>query len=76
MPEKPIYEREVKRLTDNDIQSAISYSESKWITGKISEWRDSKTVGLTLRITPGKVVWYIRRRDITVRLVPRHRGFD
>jgi integrase len=68
MPEKPIYEREVKRLTDNDIQSAISYSESKWITGKISEWRDSKTVGLTLRITPGKVVWYIRRRDITVRL--------
>ena len=68
MPEKPIYEREVKRLVDSDVQGAISYSESKGITGKISEWRDRKTVGLTLRITPGKVVWYIRRRDITVRL--------
>ncbi|MEH2560237.1 integrase [Bradyrhizobium algeriense] len=68
MSSKTIYERESRALTDNDVQSAISYSNSKWIIGKISEWRDTKTVGLTLRITPGKVVWYVRRREITLRL--------
>jgi hypothetical protein len=43
---------------------------SKWIVGKVAEWRDKKTVGLTLRITPGKAVWYVRRREITLRLGP------
>ena len=47
---------------------AITYSESKQIEGKVAEWRDTKTVGLTLRITPGKVVWYIRRREITLQV--------
>jgi integrase len=68
MPAKPIYERESRPLIENDVQSAISYSESKWIAGKVAEWRDTKTVGLTLRITPKKVVWYVRRREITLRL--------
>jgi hypothetical protein len=68
MPDKPAYERESRALIDNDVQSAISYSKSKWIAGKVAEWRDSQTVGLTLRITPGKAVWYIRRREITLRL--------
>ncbi len=36
--------------------------------GKIAEWKDTKTVGLTLRITPGKAVWYIRRRETTLRI--------
>jgi hypothetical protein len=35
---------------------------------KVAEWRDKKTTGLTLRITPGKAVWYVRRREITLRL--------
>jgi integrase len=70
MSERPIYEREVKSLIDSDVQSAISYSESKNIAGKVAEWRDKRTVGLTLRITPGKVVWYVRRRDMTLRLGP------
>jgi hypothetical protein len=68
MSEKPVYEREVKALIENDVQSAISYSNSKWIAGKVAEWRDKKTTGLTLRITPGKAVWYVRRREITLRL--------
>jgi hypothetical protein len=38
------------------------------ITGKVVEWRDEKTVGLTLRITRRKVVWYVRRREVTLRL--------
>jgi hypothetical protein len=68
MSARPAYERESRALIVNDVQSAISYSESKWIVGKVAEWRDSKTVGLTLRITPGKAVWYVRRREMTLRL--------
>jgi integrase len=68
MPKSPTYEREVKSLIDNDVQSAISYSSSRWIIGKVAEWRDRKTVGLTLRITPGKAIWYVRRREVTLRL--------
>ena len=68
MVEKVIYEREVKSLIESDVDSAISYSKSRAIVGKVAEWRDRKTVGLTLRITPGKAVWYVRRREITLRL--------
>jgi hypothetical protein len=70
MAEKVIYEREVKSLTEADVQSAISYSRSRAIVGKVAEWRDRKTVGLTVRITPGKATWYVRRREITLRLGP------
>jgi hypothetical protein len=63
-----IYERESRPLSDNDVQSALSYSKSKWIAYKLTEWRDTKTIGLTLRITPAKVVWYVGRREITLRL--------
>jgi hypothetical protein len=66
--EKTAYERKSLRFSNQDVQSAISYGESKHITGKVAEWRDTKSVGLTLRITPGKVVWYVRRRKITLRL--------
>src|ERR1700712_3919087 len=64
----PEYEREVKSLIDNDVDNAISYSQSRAILGKIAEWRDRKPVGLKIRITPGKAVWYVRRREITIRL--------
>lgn len=66
--EKVSYEREVKSLTEYDTDSAISYSKSRAIIGKTAEWRDRKTVGLTIRITPGKAVWYVRRRELTLRL--------
>ena len=68
MPKTEEYEREAKALTDFDVQSAISYSKSKHITGKVAEWRDTKTQGLTLRIRSGAVVWFIRRRNITLRM--------
>src|SRR6476659_5108587 len=68
MSKKPAYEREVKSLTPSDVLSAISYSDSKAIVDKVAEWRDEKTTGLTLRITPGKAVWYVRRREMTLRL--------
>jgi integrase len=68
MPARPIYEREVKSLDAYEIQSALNYSTSGKIAGKVAEWRDKKTVGLTLRITPGKAVWYVRRRELTLRL--------
>jgi hypothetical protein len=68
MLEKVVYEREVKALHESDIDSAISYGKSFAIKGKVAEWRDSKSVGLTIRITPGKTVWLIRRREITLRL--------
>jgi hypothetical protein len=66
--EKTNYERKSIRFGDQDVRSALSYSESAHILGKVAEWRDTKTVGLTLRITPKKVVWYVRRREITLRL--------
>lgn len=75
MSEKPTYEREVKLFTPNDVRSAISYGDSKAIVDKVAEWRDEKTTGLTLRITPGKAVWYVRRREITLRLGPSN-GID
>jgi hypothetical protein len=68
MPARPVYERKSLPLNEDDVQSAISYSQSKWISGTIAEWRDTKTVGLTLRITPGNAVWYIRRQNLTLRL--------
>jgi hypothetical protein len=70
LAEKTTYERKSLRFLDRDVQSAVSYSESKNIAGKAAEWRDTETVGLTLRITPKKVVWYVRRREMTLRLGP------
>jgi len=62
------YEREEVNFTEQRVQSAISYSQSKHIIGKLAEWRDAKTVGLTLRITPRNAVWYVRRRDRSLRI--------
>ena len=66
MPAKPVYERKSFRMTDGVVNAAVSYAQSEYIAGKLAEWRDIKTVGLTLRITPGSAIWYVRRREITV----------
>jgi integrase len=66
--EKPRYERQVVLLRQPDVERAVRYSNSHHICGRIAEWRDEKTVGLTLRITPGQAVWYIRRRNLTLRI--------
>jgi hypothetical protein len=65
---KSTYERRSVRFTQRDVDSAISYSQSGSIVGKVAEWRDLKTIGLTLRITPRQAIWYVRRRDATFRL--------
>jgi integrase len=74
MAEPVEYERKTKALTEHDVRSAISYSQSNAIAGKVSEWRDEKgdkkSLGLVLRITPGLAVWYLRRRNMTLRLGP------
>jgi integrase len=68
MDAKQKYERKSFRFSPNDIEKAISFSKSRAIIGRMAEWRDEKTIGLTLRITPLQAVWYLRRRDITLRL--------
>lgn len=65
---KPIYERRVLNFNLAAVASALSYSKSGKIVGRVAEWRDTKTVGLTLRITPRQAIWYLRRRDMTLRL--------
>jgi hypothetical protein len=45
-------------------------AKSEQIAGKLADRRDAKTVGLTLRITSRQAVWYIRRRDLSLRLGP------
>ena len=50
IPAKPIGERKALRLVDHDVGGAISYSRSGQIAGKVAEWRDTKTVGLTLHL--------------------------
>jgi integrase len=65
---KQKYERKSLRFSPNDVDKAISYSKSRAIVGRMAEWRDEKTIGLTLRITPLQAVWYLRRRDVTLRL--------
>jgi integrase len=63
---KPIYERRVLQFRPHDVIMAISRCAN--IKSRIAEYRDTKSVGLTLRITPGQAVWYLRRRDMTLRL--------
>lgn len=43
-------------------------SQAEWLGDTVVEWRDVGTVGLTLRITRGKPIWYLRRRETTIRL--------
>jgi hypothetical protein len=68
MDARPKYDRKSFRFSPNDIEKAISFSKSRAIIGRMAEWRDEKTIGLTFRITPLQAVWYLRRRDITIRL--------
>jgi len=46
----------------------VEYAASENGVKGVMEIGDAKTVGLTLRIIPGKAVWYVRRREVTIRL--------
>lgn len=66
------YSRKSRRLIQSDVDSAIAYSASEECRRQTLELGDTKTVGLTLRIIPGKAVWYVRRRETTLRLGEAH----
>ncbi|MGT2502666.1 hypothetical protein ACVOMS_21190 [Bradyrhizobium guangxiense] len=68
MASDPKYQRESFRFNDGVVDAARSASKDKTLGTTVVEWRDVGTVGLTIRITKNKAVWYIRRRDITLRL--------
>ena len=62
---KAIYERRVLQLNP---QNVIVLHGGHGKKGLIREYRDTKSVGLTLRIMERQAVWYLRRRDMTLRL--------
>jgi integrase len=62
------YSRESRRLTQLDVDRMVALAASENCERGVIEVGDAKTVGLTLRIIPGKAVWYVRRREITLRL--------
>jgi hypothetical protein len=42
----------------------VVYAASEHCKKEVIEVGDAKTVGLTLRVIPGKAVWYVRRREV------------
>ncbi len=66
---KVVYEKQTVDIQhDWELAKAFLYSQSDEISGKVAEWRIAGLPGLVLRITTGKVVWYIRRRDVSLRI--------
>lgn len=63
------YSREKRRLTQLDVDRMVAYAASEYCKKEVVEIGDAKTVGLTLRVIPGKAVWYVRRREVTLRLL-------
>ncbi|UFW46259.1 MULTISPECIES: tyrosine-type recombinase/integrase [Bradyrhizobium] len=55
-------------MTEDHLYDAIAMSEDERLTRTVVELGDEKTKGLTIRITPHKPIWYIRRREKTLRL--------
>ncbi len=66
---KVIYEKRSWNVKhDHQLAEATLYCLGEQISGKVAEWRIAGVPGLLLRITPGRVVWYIRRRDVSLRI--------
>jgi hypothetical protein len=68
MPATAKYKRKAFRFNDGTVGLAVSLSHDEGIGRTVVEWRDVGTVGLTIRITRDKAMWYLRRQDITIRL--------
>jgi integrase len=62
---KPTYERRVLQLNPKQIVVLTGGHGRKDL---IREYSDTKSIGLTLRVTERQAVWYLRRRDMTLRL--------
>jgi integrase len=66
---KVIYEKRSWNVKhDYQLAEATLYCLGDQISGKVAEWRIAGVPGLLLRITPGRIVWYIRRRDVSLRI--------
>lgn len=68
MPLSAKYKRKAFRFNDRVVEQAVLLSRDESLGKTVVEWRDVGTVGLTIRITRNKPVWYLRRRDTTLRL--------
>ncbi|MGX1167004.1 integrase [Bradyrhizobium sp. USDA 372] len=68
MPSPAKYKRKAFRFNDSIVEQATLLSQDDKLAKTVVEWRDIGTVGLTIRITRNKPVWYLRRREMTIRL--------
>ncbi|QQN67366.1 hypothetical protein JIR23_21390 [Bradyrhizobium diazoefficiens] len=60
--------RKSVRLTEEHLADAVAMSEDERLAHTVMELGDQKAKGLTIRITPHKPIWYIRRKEKTLRL--------
>ncbi|WP_128933105.1 hypothetical protein [Bradyrhizobium zhanjiangense] len=60
--------RKSLRLTEDHLYDAVAMSEDERLARTVVELGDDKSKGLTIRITPHKPIWYIRRKEKTLRL--------
>lgn len=68
MRNSPKYLRRSFRFTGFTVDQAIAASHDDKYADTIVEWRDVGTVALTIRITPAKPIWYLRRKETTIRM--------
>jgi hypothetical protein len=73
MPSPAKYKRKAFRFNDRTVEQAEALSREEGLGRTVVEWRDVGTVGLTLRITRHKAVWFLRRRETTIRLADADR---
>ncbi len=62
------YIRDHLRLTSEHVRRAQTMISAGKVGDSVIEWRDERCMGLVLRITPKAGIWYLRRRDRTIRL--------
>lgn len=67
MPKRD-YTRDRMRLTSEHVKRAQAMISAGKVGDAVIEWRDERCMGLVLRITPRAGIWYLRRRDRTIRL--------
>lgn len=64
----PKFWRKSLRLTEGNLYDAVAMSEDERLARTVVELGDNKSKGLTIRITPHKPIWYVRRKEKTLRL--------
>lgn len=66
------YTRETVKLTKNHVNKAERMLLDGKVPGRGVEWGDTEERGLTLRLTPQALTWYLRTRTDTVKLGAYH----